>query len=321
MTTTRKSFSTESEAARRALFEQVRLGDSTGLFWKDYSFTSFNKVLPMWFPDGFRFLFLPDMHVPAQNRRIMWAVKRFAKWFRPHGGVMIGDGADMFFASAWPKPPRTSVSAQGELDETQEEFRDFLEFMYWMWVIEGNHEDRVIRMLTKLFPALAHIVDPATREPILNVHQMLGFGAKDPITFLKGIDERGGFEGGMLINNDVKLEHGMIVKPLPGASAQAHAEAFDQNTGMGHTHRAGVTARLTFNSVLRSFELGNLVDFDHPYFAYAPMKNWHHAIGVGHVFNGKLHVEVIPIQQGLDEKGVLHYWFVYDGQVFKSSDR
>ena len=86
---------------------------------------------------------------------------------------------------------------------------------FWTGVTEGNHDwDRWSRFLTNTCPTLSHFLDPNTRNPINGMVNMMGFTPEDPITFFSGLDERGGYEGGILVNNEYKLEHGEIVKPI-----------------------------------------------------------------------------------------------------------
>lgn len=314
-----KTFTPESEAERRNLFDKVKLGNVPAATNR---YLSFSGVLPVSLPDGIRVLFLPDTHAPAHNKLIYWAMFQFMSWYRPHMVVFIGDVNDLFALSMWPKPPRTSVNPQGEIDDTRRLIYKVLKHgPYWVVVIDGNHEDRMIRWLTKFSPQFAHYLDPVTREPVVSLHQLMGFRPDDPVTFITGADQRGGFEGGLWINDHFKAEHGSIVKPTPGDSARGHAEKHHRDTAIGHTHRMGASSRQLTGDTLTGVELGCLVDWDHPFFAYSPSHDWHHGFGVGTVFGGKLHVQPVPIIGTKDESGQLRYVFTYADKVFTSSDR
>jgi hypothetical protein len=147
----------------------------------------------------------------------------------------------------------------------------------------------------------------------------MGFTPQDNTTFLYGVEERGGFEGGMVINNDFNLHHGIIVKPQPGASALADMFKWQWNIGHGHTHRMGMSAV----GDLRSYEFGHLVDMDHSYLAYARkmFPNWAPGLAAGIVHNGKAYITPIPVIPMPGENGRDRLGFVWDGTVYHESDR
>ena len=284
------------------------------------SFLSYSGILPVDLPEGTRILLIPDTHIPAHNRRLFWAVMQFAGVFKPHVNISIGDWSDIFGLSRHDKPLRAITSPQRELDESK---RVWEELMYVTgadqgFIILGNHEDRIYRFLQEFCPALGSMVMPHNREP-LNFHSLMGFTPEDKTTFLYGVEERGGFEGGMVLNNDLNLHHGTFVRPNPGASAMADMFRWQWNIGHGHTHRMGMTSV----GDLRSYEFGHLVDRDHAYLAYAKKEfpNWAPGFAVAHVHNGKVHVQPIPIMPLADANGHLKLSFVYDGQLFQESDR
>jgi hypothetical protein len=319
-----KFFSPETEEERRALFAQARLGNGGPLD----SFLTFSnsQPLPLWLPDGFRGMLYPDSHAPAQDVRACEMVFRFADWFRPHANIHVGDFSDMFHLGRWPKAPRTPVNGQGEMEESGKHAREVATRgnPFHTFFNMGNHdEDRMIRFLTNNCPGFAHYIDPKTRNPVLSMVNMMGFQKGDRVTFLSGVDERGGYEGGLLINNHMSVVHGEKVKSTPGESARTTAEAFMQDVVMGHVHRLGSFARDIDGGVLMGYELGCLVDLNHPYFSYAHGNqfNWHLGFGVFFVHGGRVHVQLIPIEEALDDEGRLQYWFAFNGRIFKSNHR
>lgn len=314
------TFTNESESDRRALFQKTRLAGR--LMANDVRFMAKSGVLPVNFPDGIRVVYISDVHAPAHNKLAMWALFAFIRWYRPHAVVFIGDVNDMFSLTMWPKSPRVPSNPQWEIDETKQLIYKVLKLgVYWVVVIDGNHEDRLGRWITKYCPAFAHLINPDTREPALNIPTLMNFRPSDPITFCTGTDGKGGYEGGLWINDHLKAEHGTAVKPVSGASVQTHAEHFYRDTVTGHTHRMGQFARRLNNDVLTGTELGCLIDVWHPFFNYATSNDWHLGFGVGTVFGGKMHVQPVPIIEGLDDEGQPRFYFVYGNKVFASSDR
>ena len=310
----------EPAAVRQAIVDAIRIGPLDG----SYGFLTYNGLLPVNLPDGTRIAVLPDIHVPAHHKKVLWAVKEFLKDFQPHILVLIGDVADVFALSRWPSPPRVVKNMQKELDEARRLVDELIRTsgcIRCFWIM-GNHEDRVFRYLTDPAAGIANILDFKTREPILSFHGLMGYGPGDPVTFVYDLHEKGGYGGGIVINNDMEFHHGFIVRPAPGASPRADADRTGRSTGHGHTHRAGFSARdTTLGGVLRAFEFGHLVDPEHDELAYANLlNNWHMAVGAGLVHGGKAHMKVLPVKQ-VTIDGQRRFAFTFAGKVYVQSDR
>jgi len=301
----------------RKIMDQLLRGNENS-----FSYLSFSGVLPVTYPDGTRVAYIPDMHAPAHNRQMLWGIKQFLLDFQPHIIKYIGDISDLFWLSRWPKPPRVVAHVQFEMDETRrliDWLSEDLVCLVRVIVITGNHDDRFRRYLTDPASGISNLLDFQTREPLLSFHGLLGYKPDDPITFIYDLHERGGYGGGVLVNNDMQFRHGYIVRPKPGASPLADAERIGRSLVQGHTHRAGIRARQIGDRTLVAIELGHVVDTNHPYMGYSNLlNNWHPAIGVSTTAGGKLHLQVLPIKQvGGDNK----YTLVYDGKVYRSTDR
>jgi hypothetical protein len=314
-----KATGAEPADIRQRLLAEIAARNSN----KGFGYLSYAGILPLDLPDGTRIVVLPDIHVPAHDKLAMWAIKAFLKDYQPHILIFIGDVADVFGLSRWDRPPRVAVNQQAELDETRRLVDSLISISNAIHVfyIMGNHEDRMFRYLTDPGGQVANILDFSTREPILSFHGLMGYKPGDPVTFIYDLSERGGFGGGILINNDLELHHGRIVRPKPGASPRADADETGRSTATGHTHRAGMTVRQTTRGELRAIELGHLVDVTHPYLAYANItNNWHQAIGVAKVVGGKVHMQPVPIKQvvlnGRPKSGL-----TFAGKVYRTPDR
>jgi hypothetical protein len=310
----------DENVVREAIMNAMRLGN---LGHKGFGFLSFAGLLPVNLPDGTRIVVLPDIHVPAHHKKILWAVLEFLKDYRPHIVILIGDVADVFALSRWPSPPRVAKNQQDELNQTRRLVDKIVEVSgcIHLFYIMGNHEDRAFRYLTDPAAGLANILDFQTLEPILSFHGMMGYKPGDPVTFLYDLAEKGGYGGGIVINGDMEFHHGFIVRPNPGASPRADSDRTGRSTGHGHTHRAGMNARVTTNEVIRSYEFGHLADPKHPYLAYANLlNNWHPSIGAGVVLGGKVHVDVLPIIP-VTTDGQPKFVLTFADKVYTQSDR
>jgi hypothetical protein len=307
------------ETVRVAISEALRLGHLDGQF----KYLTFAGILPVNLPDGTVIAILPDIHVPAHDKKVMWTVYRALKDLQPDLVILIGDVADCFAISAWPADPGVKRDLQAELDETRELIDEIREVSgcYWMFIIMGNHEDRFWRFLTNVAPQLANVINPVTRERANTIHDLMGFGPNDNVTFLYDTGERGGFGGGLLVNDHFKWHHGYVVFPKPVASPRADADKTGISTQHGHTHRAGFAVReITTGSIVAS-EIGFLGDDSHPFFSYSALRNNHHqAIATARIVGGKVHQETHPIIETLVDGRLTKVLSIGD-KVYLASDR
>ena len=229
----------------QALREQILSGVRVGKLDLKSNYLTFNGILPINLPDGTRVVVLPDIHAPAHHEAIMWSIKEFLHDYQPHILILIGDVCDAFGLSAWPKNPRVPSDLNAELWEARKLIDELIEVSgcEHCFIIMGNHEDRARRWLMNYGATISKVTDPASHEPILSFHQMMGYKPGDKVTFVYDMQQGGGFGGGLLINDDLKLIHGYIVRPRPGASPRAVADGNLTSTVHGHTHRLGANYR------------------------------------------------------------------------------
>jgi hypothetical protein len=305
---------------RAAISNAIRIGN---LRLSDFGFMVYNGVLPLQLPDGVRMAILPDIHAPAHHEQIMWAVKEFLADYQPHLLMLIGDVGDVFGLSAWPKNPRTPDNLAwevGEIRELIDELREVSGALH-TFITMGNHEDRNRRWLMNVGSKISGLVGLGSREPIMSFHELLGYTPRDPVTFIYDQQNAGGFGGGLKLNGDLKLIHGYIVRPRPGASPRAVSDKDLQSVVHGHTHRLGANMREITRGIVRSYEIGMLVNPSHSMMGYANLlNNWHPGFAVGTVVNGNVHVNMVPIIQ-VDINGRPRHMFQWNGKFYKSADR
>jgi hypothetical protein len=292
-----KSRNLDLDAVRQSLRDAIKRDNES----RALGYLTYAGILDLHLPDGTKVAIIPDWHIPAHDRQVAFMVKEWLADFRPDIVILIGDAADMFGLSRWPVPPGVVRNAQMEIDETRRIVDEVIACSgcLHLFYILGNHEDRGRRTQIDPNGNVARMIDPKTKEPILNFSQMMGHVETDPITYIMGAFEDGGFGGGILINDDIKFIHGNKVRPKPGASPYAEADAAGMSIGQGHTHRFAKRARRNTNgdSLLRSFEFGFLGDERHPYLGYAFNTNWHQGVAEGLVHGGKLHIQMMPIKK------------------------
>lgn len=313
-----KEDSSDLDLTRRAIFDAITTLNSD----KALGYLTFNGILDLKLPDGTKIAIIPDWHIPAHDKQVAWMVKEWLGDFQPHIVILIGDAADMFGLSRWPKAPRVVANVQAELSETRRIIDDVVAISNCMhlFYIMGNHEDRNRRTQIDPNASVAGLVDPITHEPILNFHQLMGYTKEDKITLIYGPLEEGGYGGGLLINNDFKFIHGLKIRSKPGQSPYAESQAQGQSVGHGHTHRLGKRVRKsTKHNTLRAYEFGHLADETHAYMAYAVNPNWTHGLGGGIIHGGKLHIQLLALLKIRDENGVTRSAFSFNGKFYQSS--
>jgi hypothetical protein len=311
-------------AARQKLFQQVMLKSERGVLPAgEFGMLTYHGVLPLSLPDGLTFVGLPDLHIPAQHKPIMWAVKEFLADVKPHLLIDIGDLADMFSLSSWPVNPRTKQSLMYEVEETREENDELRRISQCLLeiVVMGNHDDRPMRYEKFVAQKLQDLVGLRSRQGVLAFHELLEYKPSDNIMFVYDLAGAGGFGGGIKLNDLIKLVHGLVVRPKPGASPRSVTDDTGESTMHGHTHRFAQNFREITRGLLRSYEIGNLVNPFHHMMSYANLlNNWHPGLCVGTIINGVPHIELLPIMQ-CEIDGLLRYVFVYRGKEYISSDR
>jgi hypothetical protein len=287
-------------------------------------FLTFAGLLPVNLPEGTRGVVLPDMHIPAHDKKCLWIVKQAIRDFSPDIGVNIGDALDFYAASAWVADPSVKRDFQMEVDEGREVLDDVMDSSgaYWWYHVMGNHCGRQWRAVQNRCPEFANALNPLTRERALSVHDLLGYGPKDNITFLYDMAERGGYGGGIVVNGDVTFHHGYLVMPKPGASARGDADKNGRSVVHGHTHRIGMTVRnTTIGGERIAVELGHLIDDSHPYIAYSNLLNNHHkGMAFFTIIGGKVHIELVPIVETIVD-GQPRHVMVFGDRVYVTPDR
>lgn len=305
---------------RTALFNQVQMH---GIPISQYTLLNANGVIPLDLPDGLRVVFLPDIHAPAHDKAKMWAVKEFLADYQPEILVLIGDMGDVFGFSAWAPNPLTPVDLMNEIQVTRELIDELLEISgaRHCFITLGNHEDRIRRWISRDGGKLQSLVNAESQESTLSFHELLGYRPGDKITFINDLQGAGGFGGGMILNGKMKLVHGRIVKPKPGASPRAMAELDLKSIVHGHTHSLGTNHREITRGFITATEIGHLANPVNAYLAYANIINrWHAGLAYGEIINGNMHLSILPIIQVLRNHR-FRDMFVVDGKQYLSDDR
>lgn len=112
---------------------------------------------------------IPDTHVPFHNKAAWNLTLKAIKTLKPTKTVIMGDFADFYAASHFPKSPTRQNLLKSEIKDVKAELRRLQELVGRSAIyLEGNHEWRLERYLTAKAPELFGLVEPAD---LLNVQQ------------------------------------------------------------------------------------------------------------------------------------------------------
>lgn len=171
-----------------------------------------------------RWLIVPDTHVPYHSKQAFGELQRFARKYKPHGLVLLGDFADCYAVSSHDRDPSRASLIRHELEEV----RDALDSLTaacgpalrTRHYVMGNHEHRLHRYLCSKAPALHGLV---SFESALNL-KWEGWQVTPYGRLLK--------VGKMHFTHDMGKA---------GSGAARHAmHALQGNIVIGHTHRMEV---------------------------------------------------------------------------------
>jgi hypothetical protein len=168
--------------------------------------------------------------------------------------VQVGDGADFFAQSKFPRNPSVMTPAE-ELERAREMLEGF-----WHRVREaaprakcyqllGNHDARPLKRALDRAPELLEFILPSVRA----FHQFEG------VTTIEDPSEE-------LILNGIVFQHGYHSR------LGYHATRNATSTVHGHTHHGGVWFRSDSRGTIWELDAGCLVDEGHPAFSYRMQK-------------------------------------------------
>ena len=193
-----------------------------------------------------RRIVLPDLHIPFHDKKLLacW-IERLRS--QPWDGIdIIGDLIDCYTLSRFDKNPTRKNTFQQEIDEARDLLKGIRSHQPKADIrySEGNHEDRLRKMLWGKCPALAHLRN-------LTIQGILGL---DDLG-IKWHSTQNPYKIG-----DLWYTHGDILRSHAGMSARAKSESIHGSVLMGHTHRMGWSPKTTWMGTMDAYEVGHMTD-------------------------------------------------------------
>lgn len=189
---------------------------------------------------------LPDLHLPFHDKRLLkcWLSRLDeVEW---DGVDILGDFLDCYALSRFVTNPLRRNNFQQEVDEG----RGILEGIRLgapqadIRYSEGNHEERLRKILWGKCPALAHLRNLTIPDVLgLKDLRIWWHGTCDPYKI-----------------GDLWYTHGDLLRSSAGMSARAKSEAIGGSVIVGHTHRMGWSPKTTWNGTCDAYEVGHMTD-------------------------------------------------------------
>ena len=258
-----------------------------------------------------KILFVPDTHHgykwseerdyldPFHDRRACDAVLQVAKKIQPDEIHFHGDNIDNAEASTrWSKPLDLYATLQPSLYEFHWYLRQFREACPNAKIVwhEGNHENRIARLLRDNAPVLEKLTAVGDEYPVLHWARLLGLRALD----VEYISE---YPSTSWVWNEIKVHHGTVVRSGSGATTGAVARGAVYHEVFGHTHRVEVAPR-SFetpegNKTVWVMSTGTLARLDGVVPGGDMGSNWQQGFGLAYKDpQGGIHMQAVPIIDG-----------------------
>jgi len=228
-----------------------------------------------------KILFIPDSHVPYEDKDAFQLMLKAGKVFKPDHCVILGDFIDCYTVSSHSKHPDRSLKLKEEVDATIAALEKVKEIGAKNNVfVAGNHEDRLERYLKDKAPELFHFI------------------SIPKILFLKDM----GFKY-VPYKQSYRIGKMNVTHDCGNAGRFAHyksLDTFQHNVIIGHTHRMGYAVEGNAQGerhVSAMFGwLGDVEQVDYMHRVKA-VRDWSLGFGTGHLDpeTGVVYLTPVPI--------------------------
>lgn len=208
---------------------------------------------------AFTSLHYSDTHFPFADPQALSILYQLIEELQPDLIVDHGDLLDCTSISRFEKDPLHRVTLQDEIQMAAVHLARITDLAPHAErvFIEGNHEDRVRRLIWDMAS------DPKTRE----ILRMPGVMAAMELPALLGMDGLGWeyVTGKRVLFDRLIVKHGNVVRKWSGQSAKEEWLKYGKSGMSGHVHRRGVFEHRDWNGVHAWWELGCMCDVNPAY--------------------------------------------------------
>lgn len=230
-------------------------------------------------------MILPDLHLPVHDKSALRVALRAFEKLKPQRLIILGDWLDAAFASAHPVSSREEAEKNGstggyiqnEIEPCRRLLEEFEEHAQEIIYLEGNHEFRVERLITRergAWLAIPELVLPS---------KLLAMGRKKKFTWVP-------YQHNATHGNAYRLPHYQIADGLIAvhgwstakAAAAKHLELVrGYSIVYGHTHRAQADSlrHPMTGTVLKGWSPGCLASLQ-PMWMHQKPTEWSHGFSL-----------------------------------------
>jgi predicted phosphodiesterase len=219
-----------------------------------------------------RAVIIPDTHIPYQDDAAVAIAEALIKAYDPHTLVCIGDLLDAGrLSQKFPTDPARIDTLQDDINAAKVMLHHWAQLApnADRWLLEGNHEQRLTRLVWGLDGAQRELAKLTAFQEAMTWPKMLGL---DEIGW-KWVDYNDQPRADILPHLLVK--HGNYVSQEAGMTAKREWSKYGHSGISGHTHRANVWRHRDYNGQATWIEAGALCRFDVP---GASSPNWQQAV-------------------------------------------
>lgn len=246
-------------------------------------------------PEGSKVVVLSDLQIPFVDEELEAARDQFIREWKPDYIFYNGDCLDAYELSSFDKNPHRIFGFSDEREQARKMLHHHKNVsgakLYW---IDGNHEDRLQRIIWKHAQGFADMVDDLPKALELDkwCEAYVPYGKH--VEFLGFI-----------------ITHGTIVRSNSGYTAKAMLDKYHSSGCSGHTHRIGSHSSTDHRGVSHTwYEIGYGARKDLEY-TKAPA-DWQQGFLIGKVMGGAIHPQLVRVIETKKGRG-----FVADGAYYK----
>lgn len=180
-----------------------------------------------------------DSQFPFQDDDALSIVHQITQDLKPDTIVYMGDGVDCYSVSDYDRDPHRRFNIQDEINQLRRHIAmvRITNPQAQIHYLEGNHEDRLRRLLWRLKGPAAELLNLDVVKRELTWPRLLGLDELG-ISFYK----YDGNQAHASILPKFTLIHGNLVRKFGGYTARGEMEKYGTSGASGHCHRLGLTA-------------------------------------------------------------------------------
>ncbi len=232
-----------------------------------------------------------DTHVPYQDPGALAIIEALLIDTEPDVVIHLGDLLDCYGISRFSKDPTRLTSLQDEIDQARillAQWRDAAP-QAQMFLLEGNHEDRLRKVIWDLPGGAAELSRLTSFRTALAWPTLLGLGEMGWSWVPTGEQTK------RRLLPKLITKHGTVVRKWSGWSGKGEWERYGRGGLSGHVHRLGAFYHRDFNGTQSWHEVGCTCLLD-PEYVTDP--DWQHGAAVVTYTDEWYSVELVYMQDG-----------------------